>query len=70
MRMYDVIIRFYFVHIRIHLHTYAPSYSQPTTNMFAYLRLITIENVLCRTSYVVVEHQSYMLSWDVVQFHS
>ena len=70
MRMYDIIIHVYVVHIRTHSHTYASSYSQLTTNMFAYLRLILIENVECRTSDAVDVHQSYMLSWDVVYFHS
>ena len=66
MRMYDVIIRVYVVHIRTYSQTYAPSYPYPTTNMFAYLRLTIIENVQYHTSDVAVVHQSYMLSWDFV----
>ena len=56
MRMYDIIIHVYVVHIRTHSHTYAFSYSQLITNMFAYLRLILIENVGCRRSDVVDVH--------------
>ena len=64
--MYGVVSHIYGVHIRTHSHTYAPSYSYATTNVFAYSRIIAIENVQCCTYDDVVVHQSYMLSWDVV----
>ena len=53
-RMHVVIIRVYVMHIRTYSHSYAHSYSQPTTNMFAYLRLIMIPHISCcsRTSIV------------------
>ena len=60
MHMYVVVSRIYGVRIRTHSHTYAPSYSYPTTNVFAYSRIIVIENVQRRTYDVVVVHQSYM----------